>query len=193
VWTGRPYGDRSSGVCAFEYQHPSSKREGVARGEMPEAPIPTAAGNVSANFSQRALLPTVATLLALGGSREVLLPGLFTSENEEPPLPSQAEILLRERTPAEVRERAKVAASKRQRRKAFLRLRRAARAEGRQHLEEHPRSLEAEVAASNRQRRMALLKSRRAARALGRQHQQHPEEHQQSEEGPEEGGMERCP
>jgi hypothetical protein len=90
---------------------------------MPEAPIPTAAGNVSAHFSQRALLPTVATLLALGGSREVPLPGLFTSENEDPPLPSQAEILLRERTPAEVRERAKVAASKRQRRKAFLRLR----------------------------------------------------------------------
>jgi hypothetical protein len=146
---------------------------------MPEAPIPTAAGNVSAHFSRRALLPTVATLLALGeGSREIPLPGHFTSENEEPPLPSQAEILLRERTPAEVRERAKVAASKRQRRKAFLRLRRAARAEGRQHLEEHPRSLEAEVAASNRQRRMALLRSRRAARALGRQHQQHPEEHQ---------------
>jgi hypothetical protein len=119
--------------------------------------------------------------------------GLFTSENEEPHLPSQAEILFRERTPGEVRERAKVAASKRQRRKAFLRLRRAARAEDRQHLEEHPRSLEAEVAASNRQRRMALLRSRRAARALCRQHQQHPEEHQQSEEGPEEGGMERCP
>jgi hypothetical protein len=48
----------------------------------------------------------------LGGSREVPLPGLFTSENEEPRLPSQAEILLRERTPAEVRERANVAASK---------------------------------------------------------------------------------
>jgi hypothetical protein len=180
-------------VCAFEYQQPSSKREGVARGELPEAPIPPAAGNVSAHFSQRALLPTVGTLLALGRSREVPLPGLFTSENEEPPLPSQAEILLRERTPAEVRERAKVAASKRQGTKAFLRLRRAARAEGRQHLEEHPRSLEAEVAASIRQRRMALLRSCRAARALGRQHQQHPEEHQQSEEGPEEGGMEKCP
>jgi hypothetical protein len=148
---------------------------------------------VSAHFSQRALLPTVGTLLALGGSREVPLPGLVTNENEEPPLPSQAEILLRERTPPEVRERAKVAASKRPRTKAFLRLRRAARAEGRQHLEEHPRSLEAEVAASIRQRRMALLRSCRAARALGRQHQQHPEEHQQSEEGPEEGGMEKCP
>jgi hypothetical protein len=47
------------------------------------------------------------------------VPGLFTSENEEPRLPRQAEILLGERTPAEVRERAKVAAFKRQRRKAF--------------------------------------------------------------------------
>jgi hypothetical protein len=27
------------------------KREGVARGELPEAPIPTAAGNVQTNFS----------------------------------------------------------------------------------------------------------------------------------------------
>jgi hypothetical protein len=135
--------------------------------QQDRAPIPRAAGNVSAHFSQRALLPKVAALLALGGSREVPLPGFFTSENEEPRLPSQAEILLRERTPAEVRERAKVAASKRQRWKAFLRLRRAARAEGRQHLEEHARSLKAEVAASNRQRRMALLRSRRGARTLG--------------------------
>jgi hypothetical protein len=30
-------------------------------------------------------------------------------------------------------------------------------------------------------------------RVLWVRHQRHPEEHQQSEEGPEEGGMERCP
>ena len=113
---------------------PCVLQEGVARRGLPEALLPAAVGNVSAHLSQRALLPTLATLLALGGSRELPLPWLFTTQMEEPRLPSQTEILLGERTPAERRERAEVAASKRQRRKALLRLRRAARAERRQHL-----------------------------------------------------------
>jgi hypothetical protein len=119
---------------------------GVARGELPEASLAAAAGTLSARLSQRALRPTLATLRALGGSQEVPLPRLFTTQNEEPRLPSQAEILLQERTLAERRERAEVAASNRERRKAFLRPRRAARAESRQHLqqllEEHSQSLE---------------------------------------------------